>query len=449
MRHTRADGKHVIDALQVLGRSLGYEVEAEARIAGTAEVDVAWFAAGHSDVPLFVFEVESTASSGLASNPMKVFGTPLDDLFRPLFFFHIVLKGSVTNDRIDNAERTWGSHNYRVYRHHDPIDRRRLIMDVIRQHRRTSSAFEPAAIAQALDHPAWVGVSVPTVLRESEELLFQANYTGDFALMALHDRRYLDLLADRLVALEQRDPTRVHASASDSFYGGWGDYIDGPIATSLQVHVGLIRDEDGPTALERWATSPEIGIRVIDASFRQSRDYDYFVLCIAPLHYAIAYALLPLGSDSSRWLIADLDALLTKEAARGISPEWRAAGALWLAHMAASALCTGPTRDDALNAIFENAQRHVLDVGTVPTSVFCAPPQLRTAEYDDQHWLDAEGPRSTLPNFKQLSEFVFAGGQVDDFHPHHAEELAVGALLDRYESWQHSSIVALLYSSSR
>lgn len=449
MRHTRPAGKQLIDALQALGGSLGYEVQAEARIAGTAEVDVAWFAAGHSDVPLFVFEVESSASSGLASNPMKVFGTPLDDLFRPLFFFHIVLKGSLTNGRIGNAERTWGSHNYRVYRHHDPIDRRRLITDVVRQHRRTSSALKPAAIAQALDHPAWAGVSAQAVLRESEDLLFRANYTGDYAVMALHSRQYLNLLADRSWAIEQRDQTRVHASAIDSFYGGWGDYIDGPIATALQIHVGLVRDEDGPATLERWATSPELGVRVIDVSFRQSRDYDYFVLCIAPLHYAIAYALLPLGSRSSRWLITDLDALLTKEAARGISSEWRAAGALWLAHMAASALCTGPARDDALNAIFENAQRHVLDAGTLPTSVLCAPPQLRTVEYDGQHWLDAEGPRSALPNFKQLSELVFAGGQVDDFHPRQAEELAVGALLDQYESWQHSSIVALLYSSSR
>src|SRR5664279_5075449 len=118
VKHSLARGQEVIDGLERLGVALGYEVRKEQRVGRTAAVDLSWTAAQSNDVPLFVFEVESTASAGLANNATKIYGSPLEELAKPLFFFHLVLTGQPNNERICNAERAWGQHNYRIYRFH-------------------------------------------------------------------------------------------------------------------------------------------------------------------------------------------------------------------------------------------------------------------------------------------------------------------------------------------
>ncbi|KAB1658163.1 hypothetical protein [Pseudoclavibacter sp. CFCC 11306] len=74
MKHTLEPGRSIIDALDHLGHALGYSDTCEHVIGRTAAVDLSWTAADYNDVPLFVFEVGSTASAGLANNALKVSG---------------------------------------------------------------------------------------------------------------------------------------------------------------------------------------------------------------------------------------------------------------------------------------------------------------------------------------------------------------------------------------
>src|SRR3954454_22865241 len=58
-----------------------------------------------------IFEVESSASSSMANNAMKIFAQDVDDFVKPLFFFHVLLSGGADNERISSMRRQWGTHN--------------------------------------------------------------------------------------------------------------------------------------------------------------------------------------------------------------------------------------------------------------------------------------------------------------------------------------------------
>ena len=151
--HILSAGLQVVEGLECLAEALGYTSVREhtVRRAGAA-VDLAWFAAGDHRVPLMIFEVESTASSSMANNAMKVFSQDVDDFVKPLFFFHILLGGGPDNERIAALQRTWGTYNYRVYRLNEQMEVRRLVLDVLGQHRRVSGALSLIRLNSALGH---------------------------------------------------------------------------------------------------------------------------------------------------------------------------------------------------------------------------------------------------------------------------------------------------------
>ena len=82
-----------------------------------------------------IFEVESSASSSMANNAMKVLARDVDDFIKPLFFFHVLLSGGKDNERISSLRAQWGRHNYRVYRLCDDTEMQRLAVDILAQHR--------------------------------------------------------------------------------------------------------------------------------------------------------------------------------------------------------------------------------------------------------------------------------------------------------------------------
>lgn len=189
MKHTLSEGRSVIDALERIGRALQYETTREHVVGESAAVDLSWTAAASNDVPLFIFEVESTASAGLASNAMKVFGAPLETLAKPLFFFHLVVAAGPTNERVLNAQRVWGSHNYRIYRISDTDQRREIVADVLRQHRRVSNRVNILAFLNAVEDSDW----------GDDELVL------DTLTLLQTLRSFLPAHARRVRAVEQKD----------------------------------------------------------------------------------------------------------------------------------------------------------------------------------------------------------------------------------------------------
>ena len=151
--HVLPDGKQVIVGLCRLGEALGYHVATEVPVRkdrhNSPAVDVGWFTEQGHDCPLMSFEVESSATSGIASNASKVYGQHNREFEKPLFFFHIIVKGGRDTTRLDDAQGAFGRHNYRHYRL-GGAEKTELVKDILSQHRRLTRRLDLLAVVPVL-----------------------------------------------------------------------------------------------------------------------------------------------------------------------------------------------------------------------------------------------------------------------------------------------------------
>lgn len=402
MKHTLPEGQSVIDALERFGRALQYETTREHVVGESAAVDLSWTAAASNDVPLFIFEVESTASAGLANNAMKVFGAPLETLAKPLFFFHLVLAAGPTNERVLNAQRVWGSHNYRIYRISDPDQRRDIVADVLTQHRRVSNRVNIVAFVNAVEDTGWGDDALLLdTLTLLQGLRFDTPYLHALARLALVDLTFLPTFARRVCALSRKD---VEPPIREGYDGGPGDYIGGLLELALAIASGELTDEHGPTALEAWATSTGSFPRVIDAAFGLSRDYDGFILGVAPFQYAIAAAVLQEFPQAMAWVVHDLHRLLVEEESKGVSADYRLVGGVWLPHLLVAAYGRGALAQDEAEQMYSSFQRCAADAGGVPEGWLASPPPPSSELQDLDDHVAEIGMRVQIPSFTDLIE---------------------------------------------
>lgn len=415
MKHILAPGKAVIDGLERLGDALGYEVRREHRVGQSAAVDLSWTAAEFNDVPLFIFEVESTPSAGLANNAAKVFGSPLDKLPKPLFFFHLVLAGSPDNARIRNAERSWGQHNYRIYRFHATDDRQRLVIDVLEQHRRVSQKVRPQSVVDALHGPVFDDFSIAeAALSRMEELRFVAPYLLDYGTLALRDERFLPLYVRRLRTINHHPatsgaaragPSRAARDIEEGYPDAPGSYIPGLLENALRIYQGDVLDSEGPELLERWVTNAGPHIRMFDAVFGLNRDYDQFILISAPFHYVWAAIALGNRPESRAWVLNDLMELVRREHDKGIAGPVSWPAIIWMGHL----LAGRPALDCPLDveAMYRQLQQIVDEIGGIPRALLLDPPPPYGELWggDDMEWMDAD-ETDELPTIERLREAV-------------------------------------------
>lgn len=413
MEHTRGDGVAVIDALASLGRALGYEATPEHLVGTGAAVDLSW-TSGRNTSPLFVFEVESTASGGMANNATKVFGAPPGSPSRPLFFFHVVLRGSADNERIRNLRHMWGHHNYEVYRFADDNDRAALLAEILRQHRRIQDHLTPARLAHALSAPVWGDDTTLIIdsLTLCEDLGFCASYLYDYAVAATAEPRLVSLFTSRLRRLDEAEPVSEYDRYAneqhdcEGYRDSVGGYVPGLLELALRIHTEDIPDRDGPGVFEAWATRTT-GWRQIDAAFGLAREYDDFVICVAPNHYAWAAALLWDRPASRDWIVGDLFALLDRERSEGVLAPFRWAAVVWLAHLLVATPDPGQANCSSLDVhgMYRELERHVDEAGGIPASLLSSPPRplavLQTMPDQPGRWFDLE-PDGPLPSFTDL-----------------------------------------------
>jgi hypothetical protein len=121
----------VIDSLLALGDSLGYLPESEWRLEpGTSAIDVAWLRRPSDAVPLVAFEVETTASAGIAGNALKIFGKSSSHLPKPL---HVVVRGGLRSERPNDVATEFAAHNYSIHlldREDEPFSLFKSVLDV-------------------------------------------------------------------------------------------------------------------------------------------------------------------------------------------------------------------------------------------------------------------------------------------------------------------------------
>ena len=160
--HKLIPGKLLIKGIDKLGAALGYHVEKEFPVAdptvGKSQavdtVDVAWFSKKGDRFPLFIFEVESSVTSGMASNPLKVYAQESRSFEKPLFFFHAVVEGGSRSSKPCNLEAQYGKNNYRISLVGED-SANILIQDVLNQHARIRNEVNYFSLHQLLGSAFW------------------------------------------------------------------------------------------------------------------------------------------------------------------------------------------------------------------------------------------------------------------------------------------------------
>jgi len=281
----------MIARLTGLGRALGYFVIPEWPIHGSssgAAVDVAWFLDAADKFPMMIFEVESSPSTGMVNNAVKVFSKPVETLLKPLFYFHLVLSGTVDSERVDNLRQLFGTHNYRVY---TPSKEQQsaALLDILSQHRRIRSQIDLSAVISELCSGGWDKSAVEPTLRALRHLDFRASYLQTYARGATLDstlkQQFIEALAETIFGSKPLPFSDVQYERP--FY--WAHW-------ELPIHLGILatnlpdKRADCFHHLREWQLH-SYHISQIGPHWGLSRDYDECVALASASFWALVAAL--------------------------------------------------------------------------------------------------------------------------------------------------------------
>jgi hypothetical protein len=280
-----------------------------------------------------IFEVESSASSSMANNAMKVFSQDVDNFVKPLFFFHLLLRGGADNERIAGLRSTWGKYNYRVYRLNDAPEVQRPVTDILGQHRRVSDVVNLRKLMSVLNRRSWSSANAREVFESAERLEFATNYLRELALLATADPSLQSLFLARL-----REHHLGHREYPGSYRRYVGEWFGTLVDVALLVGNDAISDQNGAELLSQWQNKGRFGLTAIGPHFGLSCDYDDFVIGPAPFLFAVAAALCQGNRLSKTWIVRELSALIDGEEERGVAIGYITAARIWLLHIAVSTL---------------------------------------------------------------------------------------------------------------
>lgn len=272
-------GNHLIEWIVQLGIILGYHVEKEHPInKESSAVDVAWFLHGNNRYPLFIFEVESRATNSMVNNPLKIYAQNNNIFEKPLFFFHLVVKGGGGSSRPENLKLMYGRENYRIYllEEREVID---FIQDILGQHARVNREVDYLDLYQILNSNLWLdGIDVRQILRFTVSLeLSKERVISSYIGMSLIDEALFNDLINYII----EDSKVGFKDACINTYIGktWLE----PIVFSLLC--GLSQDSKEAshwsTMLHIWQQGDSFPMLTVRA-LGLSRDYDDFIVGFSP-----------------------------------------------------------------------------------------------------------------------------------------------------------------------
>jgi hypothetical protein len=331
VEHQLEPGKRTIFAIAVLGQALDYVAELEFQVHPEgACVDVAFLGETGQEFPLMIFEVESRPSGGMANNAVKVFSRSVDELIKPLFFFHIVLAGSASNPRVDNLARLFGTHNYRLYPMGDG-DATQLAIDILRQHRRIRPSIDLAQVLTVLTGPEWDEVRLQTLVDAVEGMNFNNDYAVAYAQLAWDDKRFMPVLLRYVTSSLVNDDHDLVLPNYPTYAGRLASPF---LHTALAVHHEPTVIDASLVAL-RWWQEDGWFLSQIGPHLRLNRNYDLFILGVAPFIFAVCSCL-----ATSHDAVRDYTVKQAHEIFLGIQDEidfrYVAPTAVWLLHVSAA-----------------------------------------------------------------------------------------------------------------
>jgi hypothetical protein len=374
--HQLPAGKSVIAALVGLGEVLDYRVEEEFLVQDEgAKVDVAFLGEPGQRFPLMIFEVESRASGGMASNAIKVLGQTTDNFLKPLFFFHVVLSGRGSGSRIEPLQSLLGTHNYRLYLLQNG-DITRLATEILDQHRRIRWNINLTSVLQQFLRQEWLGIDMNALCDAIERLDFDDDYVVAYAALAVHNPWFLSRLVDTIgSACCSEAPSLLRGA-----YPGYIGQTVGPLLHSaLLIWLRPELSDASLNALRSWQEDSSY-MSQIGPHFGLNRDYDLFVLGVAPFIWAVASCLARDHQPTVDYIISQalkiMDACDLRHAWSGGIPT-----AVWLLHVSASLGITN---------VYDKASAFIKSYGGLDEPSLYDPPLI--VDFDEDQGLAQETP---------------------------------------------------------
>jgi hypothetical protein len=377
-------GSNLIGHLQRLGEALGYKSVTEMPVRPDSPqgpaVDVAWLGDGGQRFPLMIFEIESRATNAASNNAVKVFGLQNEAFEKPLFFFHVFLKAGARSSLLDPLRRLFGTHNYRAYNLGDG-QQTKLLCDVFTQHRRLYGALPIDLVLEALNPNEWTGIELLAVLSHVEELNFDAPFLATYAHRAELDPTYSSHFYRALCRERKSGGQARQATGYQSYIGQvWAEPVHlGLLALEFSSHGDWL--ESLTTWQERSSYMTQIG-----PHFGLSRDYDAFILGMAPALLALVCALMYRVDGAAFYICEQLQKILEK--AVGVDPRVSFFAAVWTLHIAAGSNNT---------SAFEHARKFINERGGIGQRALFDPPSAISIDELSVDWLSSSEACTAVP----------------------------------------------------
>jgi hypothetical protein len=422
--HSLPESQAVIDGLLELGRSLFYAVEPEWRLEpGSAAIDVAWLRKPSDRVPLLAFEVETTASGGIAANALKVLGKSSDQLRKPLHLFHIVVRGGLKSDRPVDAAATFAAHNYSIHLLEAPEEPLRLLKGVLDVHSRVSDRVNGERFLSAVTRPPWPASLFFEVAEHVERLGLAGMSERCLVCLSLNEPKlFLPLLSHRLCHLwrrelkEQYEPPNLFLEPYQPREDEYGSYmasaaceaIELGLVAALNPAVGL----DALAVLQRWQKLNHIGDRVGPYSGAGTQWTQYEIENLGYM-WALIAALMFEVPGAARWC-AEQPAALLGELSETDAGEVLLLTA-WVMHISAAAQA---------DEIYESARGRLARAGGISTTWLGRPEPGTPGE--DGDWTAVFEDPLVAPTVSELIALVKGTGTT----PGDPIGLALNALIE-------------------
>lgn len=318
-----------------------------------------------------MFEVETTPAASLSNNAMKVLGEHSSVLLKPLFFFHLVIKGGKKSSRIEITEKTFHSHNYGIYllKKGDALD---FLKEVLSQHRRLTNQLNIINVIRLL-MADWNSINLSEFLQHVEALKFPINYLEAYALLAQELTTCKGAFFRYLQEAEKTHFTFGCAYSRTYLGSEWST----PIHLALLAYRNPFLSENYVDEIKGWQEKSSY-VSQIGPNWGLSYDYDEFIARQSPFLWALIANLLSLSFKAQRYICEQMIAVLrTMLRAHNYVGFFHA---VWLLHI--SSVC-------GHNEGFEFASGWINDRGGIGEKSLSMPPAIIFYDDPDADWIFA------------------------------------------------------------
>ncbi len=401
--HKLNKGIDFINGIKDLGNLLGYHVELETPVSpekdNSPAVDIAWYKEENQKFPLFIFEIESSASNGMVYNPLKVFSKKNEQFEKPLFFFQILLKGGQDSSRVEDLKNSFGNYNYRIYRT-SKFEEKKMILDVLEQHRRLTQELNIINLANYLVDANWIDIDIEEVSNHIVLLEFEKN-SGDllssFIVLSSINKSFIPLSLNLLENIHIDFFSNLNRVNYKTYLGN---------SWCFPIHLGMIyssiddlyKREKIVKQLKYWQEKNSY-MTMIGPHFGLSQDYDEFLIWGSGGLFGLLSFLFYDNEDMRLYFAKELFKIIDKS-----KEEYKVSNLLWILHIFPVSVKG--------EKLFNKAKTELKRINCFSTNAFRLPPFFNA----DEEWFEEIADKNdSFPEFNELKRIAKPAEGIDGF----------------------------------